>query len=119
MRENQIIELGLKSKWLNHFERKNVLSRTDSRFANQIHNIVSQRELRKNLINTKLIIWYKRTEEFEITLKGLQFLSDVNAKIFAAKNAGYFTTESKNFEAIDNWLQEYAIQSDLKPRAVL
>jgi hypothetical protein len=110
MRVNQIIELGLKSKWLTHFERENVTSRTDSRFANHIHNIVSHRESKKNPINANLIIWHNQTEEFEMSQNGWKFLNDVNAKLFAAHNPVSVPTGAKNFEALDVWLRQYVTE---------
>jgi hypothetical protein len=111
MSENSIIELGLKSNWLKNRERESVPSRTDSRFANSIHNIVSHRGFRKSLINCKFIIWHNQTEEFEITAKGWKFLNDVEAIIIAAKKIAAAPPNGfKNFEVIDSWLRQCATE---------
>jgi hypothetical protein len=100
MSEAQIIYLGEKSDWLTHVERASVRSRSDSRFANQIHNVVSHRDSKRNPIHGGLIEWEHHTSVFALTEKGRKFLDDVAAKLGSSKPDDY--------SAIDDWLRQWA-----------
>ncbi len=100
MSEAQIIDLGEKSDWLTHDERASVQSRSDSRFANQIHNVVSHRDSKRNPIRGSLIKWDHHTSVFAMTQKGSKFLDDVAAKLGSSTPGDY--------SVIDDWLRQWA-----------
>jgi hypothetical protein len=100
MSEAQIIQLGENSDRLTCYERQSVPSRTDSRFANWVHNVVCHRDLARNPIRQKLINWDPQASSFALTDKGQKFLDDMSTTLDAAA--------SKIRMEVDHWLTQYA-----------
>lgn len=98
--ESEVIELAERSKWLSADMRASVPSRSDSRIANKVHNQVSHRTSRGNLIQLGLIGWCHHLSSFTLQEKGRQFLSDVAAKLGA--------TSSSDLSVVDDWLTRTA-----------
>jgi len=105
LREEQLIDELERSKWLKSSERLSVASRTDSRIANYVHNVVSHRGSRTNPIRLGLIEWHSSFSEFTITGKGRDFLDRVARKLGAR--------ESGELECINRWLTDFAKRDDL------
>lgn len=78
---SELISIIQRSKWLSPNLLASVRSRSDSRIANRIHNIVSHRNSPKNLIRTHLIAWHAETSGFSILEKGKNFLANVDQKL--------------------------------------
>jgi hypothetical protein len=100
MREWQIVAAGERSKWLNQNERERTPSQTASRFANRVHNFVSNRDLQKNPIRMRLIQWDSYSSSFRLTERGVKFLFQVD-KLLGGKG-------ETDFPKIALWLEEQA-----------
>ena len=100
MSEAELIEWARRSNWLTRDEVTSVPSRSDSRFANRVHNVVSHRDSRMNPIRTGYIGWDPNSAAFNLTDKGRQFLNAVDQKL---RGDG-----SRNFAAIRRWLADWA-----------
>ena len=100
MSEAELIEWARRSTWLTREEIASVPSRSDSRFANSIHNVVSRRHSQANPIHKGFIRWDDATAAFTLTEKGAQFLQAVEAKLGG--------DGSTNFAAIRQWLVDWA-----------
>ena len=97
MSEAELIEWARRSNWLTRDEITSVPSRSDSRFANRVHNVVSSR---MNPICTGYIGWDTNSAAFNLTDKGTQFLKAVDEKLGG--------DGSGNFAAIRRWLADWA-----------
>ena len=105
--ERELIEWGLESPWLTHRERLSVPSRTDTRFANLTHDIVSHRNSESNAIRLGLLNWSECTTQFEITKRGWDFLEKVSVRLDTRK-AVEGIKQCINFQVIDKWLRTQA-----------
>jgi hypothetical protein len=84
MRLDDIIYAGLDSDWLTQSERDSVPSRTDSQFANKVHNVVSHRGGKTCIIRRGVIDWRECDDDqsaFAITAKGEQWLAKGREKL--------------------------------------
>jgi hypothetical protein len=101
MCESEIIRQLERSEWTTPHERGSVTSRTDSRIANRIHNIVSHRHGSKNnAILIGLIDWTSNGSIFAITAKGIATLNRITLKLGA--------TSEMDRSVVDMWLREQA-----------
>jgi hypothetical protein len=78
MRLDDIIHAGLESDWLTQSERDSVPSRTDSRFANKVHNVVSHRGGSNCIIRGGFCDWIEYDDSqsaFTVTDKGKKWLA--------------------------------------------
>lgn len=97
--EAELIEWARRSRWLTQDEIASVPSRTDSRFANSVHNVVSHRDSRLNPIRSGYVAWDQSSAALTLTSKGMRFLQAVEAKLGGDGNG--------NFAAVRQWLAEW------------
>jgi hypothetical protein len=97
MTETELIGVLERSKWLDPNLQMSVASRSDTRIANRVHNIVSHRDSKKNMIRNSLVQWHQEWSAFSILPKGKDFLTQVTIKL------GVEVTE--DFLGIESWLK--------------
>ena len=100
MSEAELIEWAQRSNWLTRDEIDSVPSRSDSRYANRVHNVVSHRDSRMNPILLGYIGWDQTSAAFTLNEQGMRFLQAVDVKLGG--------DGSGNFAAIRRWLADWA-----------
>ena len=100
LREAQLIDELERSKWSKPLERLSVASRTDSRIANAVHNVVSHRDSRWNPIRRGQLKWDPFFSAFTITPEGSDFLIQVGRALGAQ--------DGSELERVDRWLTDFA-----------
>lgn len=104
--ESEIIRIAENSGWLFPIEKASVESRSDSQFANQVHNLVSHRDSRRNPIREGLVVWHTYTSEFALTSKGRKFLADMIRKLIGESIEKADEIVIKQIQVIDDWLAQ-------------
>lgn len=75
--ESDIIALAERSGFLSADMKASVRSRSDSRFANKLHNEISHRTSRNKLIHTRHVGWIADGASLVLLDKGRKLLADI------------------------------------------